>query len=1108
MAQLHRVESEDEVVALWRRGMATLSSLASEQHPVPLEGFNPAALLSTARIALTRGFIDDLGWLSPPAAAVGVFALASALPRSDEKRELGRRVLQSLHQSDAETFIALATALALGSSRALRGAYVRARVALSLDLPLGVGIRADALALALLSRPDSEQAWLGQPSMGALTSRRLASRLLERAAREAARRYQAGDDTGVRVFEMPSVRTAMDRLLGDRESLVWRHAAAARGLLSNAIPAWGEAIEAGLGPELSPTEWRRAATSLAARIALDPEATLRRCRAVCEGELARADRGVVAAMVHGISCAADSDPASAEALLEVLVREVDYPTAEALADLRRERVGSDFGADAVERVRTWLATSADADALGVALMRELAPSEERERRILHDHLAAALAEFAAGRDARPDTERALEAAHGALVRLERITTGDAAERDASQRRAAFLALRELDRGLLETSTLADLLLLYAAESRPMAERLIERLARWLLAHETRPLSTEALEDVQRHFTWRMHRLRALLHLVDIDVQYGDGQREDLYEWRLRAVNVLLARALGDVPSPLRRALCATLARACDAVVREELCELSDVFVAVTLSLNSETDLTVLAEASMMPSFKRAIHAYVDALDEIERAREDVAEHAGAAGGPGGCLAALHAVVAALPAAASPRVEALRGALAQVARALSGIAAARGLSELSSEAPGSPLGALLIGVTRMARLVVGACRQLGYPANASASALGSALRGLEAEIEHALRGDRANLRSALIDAARTMRAELAPLIADVAALVFEHLDRLPATAPAGAASGEGRTETRGDSPSVPLAPWLPPDRVLGGFYVLRAIDRGAVGSVFVACRVADRQSETPDLFALKVPEYGGDAAHTLSEAEFMALFREEAQALLSMPAHPNLSRFITFDAGARPKPILVMELVEGPTLERMLDREDMSVAELLATLDGVAAGLSAMHRVGIAHLDVKPSNIILRPRGGDVPLGETAESIPVLVDFGLAGRRIRPGCATVYYGAPEVWAQTPQPDLAPMPTDVYAFACMAFEMLTGELLFDGDTAVAIVSEHLRHDGTPARLTRYRQAPHLEELMSLLGQALHPKPAARADIDTIRAGLAALAPALSGHGWPLL
>ncbi|MDX8401417.1 MAG: hypothetical protein R8K47_02165, partial [Mariprofundaceae bacterium] len=96
LAQLHALSSEDEVRALWRQGMATLAALTAEQQPVPLEGVSPDELLASVRVALDRGLVDELDWLSPSAAAVAVFELAAALPPSDEKRALGRRVLTSL----------------------------------------------------------------------------------------------------------------------------------------------------------------------------------------------------------------------------------------------------------------------------------------------------------------------------------------------------------------------------------------------------------------------------------------------------------------------------------------------------------------------------------------------------------------------------------------------------------------------------------------------------------------------------------------------------------------------------------------------------------------------------------------------------------------------------------------------------------------------------------------------------------------------------------------------------------------------------------------------------------------------------------------------------
>ena len=157
----------------------------------------------------------------------------------------------------------------------------------------------------------------------------------------------------------------------------------------------------------------------------------------------------------------------------------------------------------------------------------------------------------------------------------------------------------------------------------------------------------------------------------------------------------------------------------------------------------------------------------------------------------------------------------------------------------------------------------------------------------------------------------------------------------------------------------LPPWLSGRRTIGGFYVLHPLGTGGVGSVFVVKRVEERHRDDAVRFALKVPDYSAEAARTLSEDEFLNLFRQEAGALLALPRHENLATFVTFDAGARPKPILVMELVEGPTLERVIERGDLGMRRALSLLDGIGAGLEGMHRLDIGHLDVKPSNVILR-----------------------------------------------------------------------------------------------------------------------------------------------------
>ena len=131
----------------------------------------------------------------------------------------------------------------------------------------------------------------------------------------------------------------------------------------------------------------------------------------------------------------------------------------------------------------------------------------------------------------------------------------------------------------------------------------------------------------------------------------------------------------------------------------------------------------------------------------------------------------------------------------------------------------------------------------------------------------------------------------------------------------------------DGGESPLPSWIPPRRTLGGFYILRSLGKGGVGSVFVVKRIEERNDPQAESFALKVPEYDAQAARHMSETDFLRMFQSEAHALLSLPLHPNLARFVTFDLAARPKPVLVMELVDGVTMETLLARQQLTAKEI-------------------------------------------------------------------------------------------------------------------------------------------------------------------------------------
>ncbi|MEM7607657.1 MAG: serine/threonine-protein kinase [Myxococcota bacterium] len=1094
--QLHRVDP-DERAAVWRQSMATLAAaVADHRRYVPLEGLDPSELAASVRVAIEDGLVDELGFLSEQARGAALYELASALPSGVDKRQLGRRVLAGLRGASGRACVGVATQIALGAPRALSGAANRARVALVLDRPTSMP-QADAMALALISRGGAGIDWLQTPSMGSLPSRRLAARLLERAAREAARRAAGGDDSGVRVFDAPEMRAAWDRLLADRESLVWRHVAAARGLLSRSRPTLAEEIERHLDEGLGITEWRRAATSLVASIAVQPDAMVR-ARALLASPVAERDPGMAALMVTAIPLAAESEPDAADELLDVLIKAGGLAAAEALVEIRRGRAG--FG--------EWAARSAAArldDRLGNALIFD--DGERALLRCVIDDLRGgddeglearveqgivAFREHGPGA-AAPLAAAALEAATELIASLEEYTVQD----EEAGRIWAFRTLRTIDRSLLASDGLANLLNLTASgadadEALRSLGDLFQRLTNWLVIHE----GDAELEESAPHFTHRIRRLRSFLHLVDADGRRVDDRSELLRQRRTLTARVLLARVQHDRATTLRRALCAAAARACDALVREESCEVSDVLLVAGRVGRETSDILAMAEASMVPDLEVSLRAYARLRRVLAAMANADAERAART-----CVEEIVRFAHDLPIATSPRVEALRHALLDLAYALEPLALSGSLREFAERTAGeTPLAGVGAALQNLAQLTAGASRRL-ESAVVRRPESGAAVRFIDIHLERCFRGGETDLPGALRSALATFEGELPKAIAGAAARVLELLSSLPMDSDV-----LGRASLLTTTPKeVSLPAWVPPSRVIGGFYLARPIGMGAVGSVFVARRSDARHDPSAEQFALKVPDYSGAAARTLSEEEFLDLFRQEAGALLSLPAHPNLAGFVTFDARARPKPLLVMELVEGPNLERLIEARNLDMGRAFDLLEGVAQGLAAMHAAGVAHLDLKPSNVIVRDPDGLAGPDEPTD--PVLVDFGLAGRQLRPGCGTANYGAPEVWGQDASGEGRATPADVYAFGCLAHELLTGQTLFQETNDLATIAAHLQHDGMPAPVGRLTEDPRTAAAGDLIRCAIRRNGAERITMNDVCANLQRIRPSMEGLEWPI-
>jgi serine/threonine protein kinase len=163
----------------------------------------------------------------------------------------------------------------------------------------------------------------------------------------------------------------------------------------------------------------------------------------------------------------------------------------------------------------------------------------------------------------------------------------------------------------------------------------------------------------------------------------------------------------------------------------------------------------------------------------------------------------------------------------------------------------------------------------------------------------------------------------------------------------------------------------------------------------------------------------------ADPEMRARFRREAR-LLQFLSHPNVIRALAF-AEERGAPWLVLERVPGRSLREEIDMSaPFAVEEVVPLLQGMAAALDHLHARGLAHLDVRPENVIVTP-DGEVKL----------VDFGVAqaaGAMQEPADGgtpdDVAYLAPEQVCGEP----VGAATDVYALGCVVYELLTGQLPF--------------------------------------------------------------------------
>jgi len=1097
------LSDEAERRASWRQAVAALGYTTQSAGPPPLDGIAPEVLARASQIALETGLVDDLEFLAPGPAAVALYEMSAALPLGRERRELGRRVFARLYEGTAATFATVAARMALSSGKPFEAASVRARVGLIFDLPIGCGVNPDALALTLVTRREMRERWLDRARTGTLPVRRLAAKLLEHAAREAVFRSQQGDFYPRDLLLGEPIRSIYESLLHDREPLVWRHAAVARGILSSIQPSLREEIDVALDPNLSPTEWRRAGVSLVATLVSEPESSLRALKQLLDGPVSGTDPGLAATLLMGMPRVIEAEPDAAEALLEMLCAKRRPDVAEAAAALFADLSSPSFGRRSAKVLKQTLAQRVDSQSsvlrsVAERAVRILDRDQDEQNEVVASVRRALLAYESKG--ARAATDLAIHAVTAAHRAMDFVASHD--PHDEQMLPYVLGTLSDLDAAALESPRLSDLMLLGRRPgdtdtSVPEVERLHDRLGNFLLeaetsANEAAPSPALALGE--------QRRLKALLHLVDLEAARTSDDEGGVRKRVRRAVGVMLRR-VGHQPEPIvHRIACATLARSFDAAVREGVSDPSDLLLALASHVDELPSLEAVAEASTNPEVRSAVAGYVEFLNPSN-------VEAGDGGGEsqhfetnmGASMRDDSRKVAtrllrlsrSLGAGGSYRGEALRRLVQRLARSLESVAAARGQSDLVDASGGSAdvMSDIEVAVDGLRRLMQGALRRV-LDVDPMAIAVVTDVASVAALVERTVRSSVPPNVAQLQMAISELVADIPEPIGAAVAKVLSRLEHLPVAVATPVDSVPIPLERR----RTPLPDWLLPRRTIGAFYVVRSLGSGGASSVFMARRLEERNNPKAEGFALKVPDYDPTTARSLTEQEFLQLFREEAGALLGLPQHENLARFVTFDLAARPKPILVMELIRGAGLDRLIRSRSLTVERALKYLDGILAALQAMHGAGVGHLDIKPSNVILRD-------GQT----PVLVDFGLSGRQLRPGCGTLEYCAPEVLGLVESK--SPQPADMYAFACTAFEALTFELLFDAEDETSILSAHIGHDGWPDKLARLAHIPESAEVARLLAACLRRDPKNRPTASQARRALRDLTPKLTGVSFPL-
>ena len=255
--------------------------------------------------------------------------------------------------------------------------------------------------------------------------------------------------------------------------------------------------------------------------------------------------------------------------------------------------------------------------------------------------------------------------------------------------------------------------------------------------------------------------------------------------------------------------------------------------------------------------------------------------------------------------------------------------------------------------------------------------------------------------------------------------------------------------------------------LGSVQITALLGRGGMGEVY---RARDTKLKRDVAIKILPEEFSRDP-------DRVGRFQREAE-VLALLNHPHIAAIYSLEE-ANGSRFLVLELVEGQTLADRLKRGPLPMDEALTVAKHICEAIEAAHEKGIIHRDLKPANIKI-----------TSDGIVKVLDFGLAKVREAEAQASDLSNSPTLMTARSTPGIilgtaaymspeqakgqeANRTSDVWAFGCVLYEMLTGRPPFEGDTVSELVPGILKADPDWSRLPA--ETP--ENIRRLLRRCLH-------------------------------